>query len=472
MFALGCIIYEVVTCRKLFASDFAVWEHAMKKDPLLLRIWPDCVVGSPFHGLGRLADELVEIEVLKRPGAAEVTRKLEMIKATDPRGNQSLDLSKDLEGNAPETTDEIAALAPAGDQATQPFEAVFTPLYANSSGSGIGGYDMRDRNDRAFGFDYLHSGTPDHLVLYRPGTGTLWILRNNSGTFQPVYQEGCPGHGIGGYDLASPIDRVFAFDYEHSGKLDHLVLHRRGTGTIWILRNEEGEFTPVYQEGCPGEGIGGHDLKDPTDRIFAFDFEHSGNMDHFVLYRPGAGTMMIIGNNNGIFTSVYSGTVSGVGAFETPSDIDRAFAFDYSRTGKSDHILLYRRGKGCLCILQNQDGLFTAVYSQNDLNGGLSLHPLSFNRIFSYDYEGTGKANHLVLYGPQTGHLEIVRNEGDTFKDVYGASDKNPGRGIGGYDLLSPYDRIFPFAYFSRGKASQLCLYRPGEGTFWILRRF
>jgi serine/threonine protein kinase len=137
IFALGCIIYEIVTCRKLFASDFAVWEYAMKKDPLLPRIWPDCVIGSPFHVLGRLADELVEIEVSKRPGATEVARKLEMIKVTDLRENQSLDLPKDLEGNVLETTDGIASLAAAGDEATQPFKAVFIPLYANSSGTGI-----------------------------------------------------------------------------------------------------------------------------------------------------------------------------------------------------------------------------------------------------------------------------------------------------------------------------------------------
>jgi len=48
---------------------------------------------------------------------------------------------------------------------------------------------------------------------------------------------GRPGSGIGGYDLASPADRVFAFDYTSSGKLDHLVLYRPGTGTIWILQN-------------------------------------------------------------------------------------------------------------------------------------------------------------------------------------------------------------------------------------------
>ena len=82
---------------------------------------------------------------------------------------------------------------------------------------------------------YSHSitmgaGKLDHLVLYRPNTGTIWILKkNNDGNFSPVYPEGDPGHGIGGYDLRSPADRVFAFDYDGSGKLDHLVLYRPNT---------------------------------------------------------------------------------------------------------------------------------------------------------------------------------------------------------------------------------------------------
>jgi hypothetical protein len=54
--------------------------------------------------------------------------------------------------------------------------------------------------------------------------------------FSPVYHQGDPANGIGGYDLKSTADRAFAFDYDGSGKMDHLALYRPGTGTIWILR--------------------------------------------------------------------------------------------------------------------------------------------------------------------------------------------------------------------------------------------
>ena len=63
MFALGCIIYEIVTRKKLFSGDVAVWVYASKKDPLVPRIWPDSTIGSMIHSLGRLVHELVEIEV-------------------------------------------------------------------------------------------------------------------------------------------------------------------------------------------------------------------------------------------------------------------------------------------------------------------------------------------------------------------------------------------------------------------------
>jgi hypothetical protein len=112
----------------------------------------------------------------------------------------------------------------------------------------IDGYDLAEGADRIIPFDYDHSGKLDHLLLYRPGFGTVWIMRNNNGTFSPVFAEGSPGNGIGGYDLAEGADRIIPFDYDHSGKLDHLLLYRPGFGTAYILRNLAGAFSPVYAD--------------------------------------------------------------------------------------------------------------------------------------------------------------------------------------------------------------------------------
>jgi hypothetical protein len=82
---------------------------------------------------------------------------------------------------------------------------------------------------------------------------TISILKNTGGNFTPVYAGG----GIGGYDLKSPNDRAFAFDYDHSGKLDHLLLYRPGSGLVSVLKNSGGIFTSVSE----GVGVGGYDLK-------------------------------------------------------------------------------------------------------------------------------------------------------------------------------------------------------------------
>jgi hypothetical protein len=134
-------------------------------------------------------------------------------------------------------------------------------------------------------------------VLYRPGTGAIYILKNNGGAFSSVYAQGDPGGGIGGYDLKSGADQAFAFDYDHSGKLDYLALYRPGTGTIWILKNNGGAFAPVYNQGDPGNGIGCYDLKSGADRTLAFDYDHSGKLDYVALYRPGTGTFWILKRN-------------------------------------------------------------------------------------------------------------------------------------------------------------------------------
>jgi hypothetical protein len=301
-------------------------------------------------------------------------------------------------------------------------------VYVGTSGQlavfslyGIGGYDLGSGVDHSFPFDYDGSGKLDHLALYRPGTGTIWILKNSAGTFTPVYQQGDPGSGIGGFDLKSLADRAFAFDYDGSGKLDHLVLYRPGAGTIWILKNSAGIFTPVYQQGDPGSGIGGFDLKSLADRAFAFDYDGSGKLDHLVLYRPGTGTIWILRNDAGAFTPVYQQGGSGIGGYDLKSAADQAFAFDYDGSGKLDHLALYRPGTGTIWILRNDAGAFTPVYQQGGNGiGGYDLKSAA-DQAFAFDYDGSGKLDHLALYRPGTGTISILTGSGGGFVQKYAA---------------------------------------------------
>ena len=219
----------------------------------------------------------------------------------------------------------------------------------------IGGYDLRVSSDQAFAFDYDHSGKLDHLVLYRPGSGTIYILKNSFGQFSPVYQSGT---GIGGYDLRSTNDRALAFDYDGSGKLDHLVFYRPGSGACCILKNSGGQFSGVYWQGDQGSGIGGYDLRSTNDRALAFDYDGTGKLDHLVFYRPGTGTIWILQHSLGTqqFTPIYAQGEpgSGIGGYDLGDSSDRVFAFDYDHSGKLDHLVLYRPGQGIIYMVNQE----------------------------------------------------------------------------------------------------------------------
>ena len=63
------------------------------------------------------------------------------------------------------------------------------------------------------------------------------------------------GSGIGGYDLLSAADQVFAYDGDGTGKLDHLVCYRPGTGIIQIFKKPS--YGDIFVAVYPGGGIGG-----------------------------------------------------------------------------------------------------------------------------------------------------------------------------------------------------------------------
>jgi Cysteine-rich secretory protein family len=81
--------------------------------------------------------------------------------------------------------------------------------------------------------------TYNYLVCHYTPMGNVGGENVLFGHFSPVYKQVVTGSGIGGYDLKSAADRAFAFDYDGSGKLDHLVLYRPGTCTMWIMNRSD-----------------------------------------------------------------------------------------------------------------------------------------------------------------------------------------------------------------------------------------
>ncbi len=326
-----------------------------------------------------------------------------------------------------------------------------------SSQIGIGGYDLKSPSDRAIAFDYNSTGNLDHIVLYRPGAGTVFIEEKQNGAYVPVFMS---FNGIGGYDLKSTEDRIIAFDYSGNGHADHLLCYRPGAGVVWIIANSGGMFYPVYDST---DGIGGYDLKSTEDKIISFDYDGSGKYDHLVLYRPGAGVVFIVQNTNGTFSPELQST-GGIGGYDLRSTNDLLIAFDYYGVGIGDHLLAYRPGSGVAYIIENTNGSgsFNPVYTSTSGIGGYDLKS-AVDQLVAYDYSGVGNQDHLLAYRPGSGVAFVIQSSYLSYNPIFVSTG-----GIGGYDLKSPADKIFTFDYNSTGFLNALALYRPGASVFYV----
>ena len=368
----------------------------------------------------------------------------------------------------------------------------FTPVY---QGGGFGGFDLTNPADQVIAYDYTSSGKLDHLVCYRPGPGLgrVWIVRNNAdGTFTQVYGQ----QGIGGYDMADPADRIIAYDYDGSGCLDHLVCYRPGSGAIFIVKkmndtDSPDAFTHVYSQGASSsaQGIGGYNLKDPADRIIAYDYDGTGRLNYLVCYRPGHRTVWILKkvedtDSPDAFTHVYhqgdGPNAQGIGGCDLAASTDRIIAYDYDGTGRLDHLVCYRSGGETIWILKKVSDLddpnaFAPVYNQSGIGGYDLTDPA--DQIIAYDYQGTGHLDHLVCYRPGTvtGIIRIVQkvsnaNDPSAFTPVYRGGGL--GSGVGGsYDLAVSTDRIITCDYDGAGKPGDLVCYRPTGNVLWIVQK-
>ncbi len=246
-------------------------------------------------------------------------------------------------------------------------------------------------------------------------------------------------------------------------------------------------FTPVFN---PPGGIGSYNqvnapdqviLASPADHVIAYDYNGTGDLDHLVCYRPGAGMISILAKEPGqapgtvAFDSVFD-SASGIGGWDLAAAADRIIAYDYNGTGHLDHLLCYRPGTGAIAIIQkNSDSTFGHVYFQGDPGGGIGGWDLgdAADRIIAYDYNAAGHLDHLLCYRPGTGAIAIIQKNSDsTFGHVYfqgNPGDGSFGGGIGGWDLRNAADRIIAYGYNAAGHPDHLLCYRPGTGMVSII---
>lgn len=343
---------------------------------------------------------------------------------------------------------------------------------------GIGGYDLSSSTGRVFAFNGDATFSLNQLVLYRPGSGICWVLENNGGSYTPTFKS---SSGIGGFDLRSSNDLALAFDYNtadyYREKADHLIFYRPGKGAIFILKRSGATYTAVYSQGQDGSGIGGYNLSSEHDRIISFDWNQTGKRDHLLIYRPGSGILWVIRNYHrlgprGKFEPVFQ-TSTGVAGFDLANTSDLAFAFDYTGSQRQDHLALYRPGTGMFCCLRRSgEGFSTVVRVPAGAGiGGYSLSSPS-DRIFPFDWNGTKKLDHLVCYRPGSRIFWVLRNKrtGQDQPDAGFEAVFTSTSGVGGYDLSSTDDEAFAFDSNKDSKLNDLVLYRRnGRGTISIV---
>ncbi|MCW3463532.1 hypothetical protein [Chitinophaga nivalis] len=322
---------------------------------------------------------------------------------------------------------------------------------------GIGGYDFADGLDMGFPFDYNSTGKADHFFFYRPGEGLVQVTQHVNNAFTGIYAT---RQGIGNFDLRDIRNRIFPYDYNSSGKMDHLVIFGRMTGKICIVKNVNGSFVTVYTSP---NGVDGFPITYAGDEGTAFDYAGTGKKDHLLFYSPGRGDIRILKRTANGFTTVYTST-TGIGGADLSRNQDRIVGFDYTGSGKADHLLITRSIIGMAWILKNVNGVFTPVFTSTHGIGGFDMVHMH-DQILPYDYNNSGKEDHLILYRPGAAYIFIVKNTNGTFSPVYSS-----GFGIGGYPLNSWKDVLFPYDYNSNGKANHIFLCRPGDGWACILQ--
>ncbi len=141
------------------------------------------------------------------------------------------------------------------------------------------GYTLADPSAQVTTFDYAGRGQLSALVCYRPGSrgGWAWIQQHPSDEAGGPGGFGLPywGAGLGGlggyYDLASPADRVLAYDYQGNGVPGDLVCYRPGTGRVWVLKHPAGQpatltRTKLDQADLSGASLAGTDLSSTSLR--------------------------------------------------------------------------------------------------------------------------------------------------------------------------------------------------------------
>ncbi|WP_158602957.1 S1 family peptidase [Jiangella rhizosphaerae] len=377
------------------------------------------------------------------------------------------------------------------------FGADFANSYHSTDGDGdgrldgIGGYNLADVNDQIVAVDYEGSGKLDHLLIYRPGSQKkYWVVKRRAdGSFQQVFTNGDRGIGpvptAGTVLLGDARDRVFAFDCHRTGKQDCIVVYRPGlvsgdseSGSYSVFeRDPRGGYQRVFRHKLIR-------LNGAATQMMALDDHGATAGQHLVFYRPGSGLVTVrswvydnAAGSWGTGPDVYTTDSAGIAGFDLRQARDRMIAFDCHQSGRQDCLVAYRPGN---VSTDAESSTYRVIdRASNGTYRSLFRHKLlrlasTADQLVAYDYDGSGRMDHLVFYRPDGGWVTILpglRQAGGGWAPAPSFVYSNQGGGIGGYDMQDARDRLVAFDNDHRGSPTDLVAYRPGSRTAWVVGR-
>jgi hypothetical protein len=293
-------------------------------------------------------------------------------------------------------------------------------------------------------FDATGDFHEDHLMLYIPGRGILYLIHyNGNGTW---HQDWYSNSGIGGYDLkgAGGYDKIITYDYGNRVK-DYLVCYRPGAGFVWFIKSNHGtgpngswSFSAQYA----ASGIGGYDMKGPTDQLVCIGGPQNGYMN-LAAFRPGYEYMWLI-QHGGPGQNSFGGTWSsrsGFPGFNFTNAADR-MVVSYTAAGFSNlvtendfNMICYRPGAGISAIEQYAWNS-TVNPNSTSLQGPASLDPnINGSGLMTHDPYAPGantEGDHILCFsklGYNTSLLFWTNNNGITQSQLYYQTYYNYGLG-------------------------------------------
>jgi hypothetical protein len=178
----------------------------------------------------------------------------------------------------------------------------YVPVYQTTNGFGYYPgttqpyFNLADSRDQVLPYDLTGSGHADGLICYRPGTGVVYEIKHDMQNGFYTWFDQSAGIWNNGspttlkYDFSSNADRIIPYDYFGNGMTNNIVCYRPGGGACYMMdgftTNGYGNIDYHASNGI-GSGTTFFDLSNGNDKVFAYDFDGTGKIDHLVCYRPG-----------------------------------------------------------------------------------------------------------------------------------------------------------------------------------------